>query len=483
MFAALSLAILAAIPQVPARQDRASFVEALSQVKEGWTKGQVEELLGKADDVWPETDPPVFSPFGREIWCYGSKGHHSLPTLGRVEFDHEKVASIEGGEGKPPSTQVIDESTLDASLRVVHLWPNPDKRDEHQTAHVLKVANYLISLGQDKAVAVLAEYGRLMGYYALRDEGWPFWLVRVAFEPTAATGAFREPGIGYIMPAAPEDLRRWPTYPILIVDDFPLNFEIFTHKMGGGFESFQAYVEEDSKNWKLRTKMLSPPDNPFLLREKVLADPTWAVIQESAKQENPYGVRGIEEGAIFAAIGDGVSSAFTLENGLSWTQTTKKFRELGCRWDAKRNCYVRGDGTTLSNEVITYPSVSHEFKGIPRLKVEVRMSRTKATQLSIQTTSSESGTDLIAPAALIFVDEATKKQLSWMRLTGHEKVDSTNMNEFFKRTVEEFLAFPPHESFAGTMMSGSEFDLAFGTKIRLVVLTNGQRYEGPVFAP
>lgn len=491
MIAALSLVFLASITQVPARQSRAEFVKTLAQVERGWTRSEVEQLLGKPDDIWPTNDSPVFSPNGDEIWCYGSKGHHSLPTLGRVGFDGDEVRFITGADGVPPPIEVIDEATLDAALRVMHLWRISNEPRGHNTAHILKVANHLIPLGHNRAVAVLAEYARLLGG-SLADEDWLFWLVRVAFEPNDQTQAFRYPGIGFIYPPPPADLKRWPTYPVLVVDDFPLNFHLLTHKMGGGFESFASYVADDSRNWKLRTKRLSPPDDPFALRAKILAHPAWAVIQECYQKESPYGNYDLGLATIFAAISTGVKPAFISSDpsrrsaslGLdAYERMRAQYLALNCRWDSKQNSYVRGDGTTLATEFIVYPTVVHEFKGIPRLKLTVRLSREKADQISIGCLVVEEGTDPIAPTALAVIDEATSKQLAWMRVTGHEKMDSQNMEAFYKRTMEEFLAFPAHKPFAGKADVRTSFELKFGTKLKLVVARETDRFESPILAP
>jgi hypothetical protein len=484
MIAALSLALLAAVGQVPARQSRAAFVAALAQVEDGWAKSQVEELLGKPDDIWPANDSPIYSQMGRETWCYGSKGHHSLPTLGRVIFEKNTASFTVGGYGTPPPASVIDEDTLDAALRAMDRKQEPGWDASDESAHLIRVANLLIGLGDAKALPVLREYSRVASVFS--DDDWLFWVVRVAFELKEGQKGFRPPGLGAMSPAPPVDLSTWPTYPLLIVDDYPLNFYRGA-SLAGRAEPFESYLEDESKNWKLRTKQLTPPDDPFALREKVLANPVWEVMHQDG--ERGY-ARAIGLGEICKAVVSGLRSCYRPGGDSSryYEMTQERYEELhseflalNCHWDAKRNCYVRSDGTVLNDEIIAYPQVTHVFRGVPHLKLEVTLSRYLEKTVNISCEVEETGKALMPRAALVAEDSATGKQLFWMGLNGDVEGEDYWATE--NETLEQFLAKPAHKSFGSGMWRSTGFDLHFGTKIRLVVVTGGKRYESPVLAP
>jgi hypothetical protein len=80
---------------------RAEFAAAMAKITEGTTEKEVLDLLGKPDDVRTEFDPGGIGRVNtKEIWCYGSKGHLSFPTLGCVYIDEDGHAlEVFGGRG------------------------------------------------------------------------------------------------------------------------------------------------------------------------------------------------------------------------------------------------------------------------------------------------------------------------------------------------------------------------------------------------
>src|SRR5262245_11081397 len=100
-----TLSLLSASAPAQKYPDRREFVAKMARIRDGDTEEAVQKLLGPPDDIWREPDPV---PYPRdEIWCYGSHGHLSLPTLGQVCFRQKKVIWTAGAYGVPPPPEVI----------------------------------------------------------------------------------------------------------------------------------------------------------------------------------------------------------------------------------------------------------------------------------------------------------------------------------------------------------------------------------------
>src|SRR5439155_26392043 len=75
---------------VPKPETRQAFARAMSKIKEGMAEKDVLALLGKPDDIRTHNDPGGISTTRtKEIWCYGTNGHLTFATLGRVYIDNE----------------------------------------------------------------------------------------------------------------------------------------------------------------------------------------------------------------------------------------------------------------------------------------------------------------------------------------------------------------------------------------------------------
>lgn len=343
IFALLSIAAPISIP-VHLR-DRAAFCRSIARVRPGLTKTQVRHLLGPPDDVW---SPPTQR---SEIWCYGTNGHHTLPTLGHVLFENNKVRCEIGGEGKPPSQRIIREKELVDALRQMDRAAPNQRRTRSDSLRLVQVSNLLINKGQAKALAILKEYCRIgptnYGFYAWGgpNDDWMFWMVRVAFTSKRPGGVFPVPSIGATLPAPPSDLRRWPTYPVMIVDDVPIC--LFQGADLAGFpEQFGWYLDAHAKEWTLRKKTLKPPIDPFLAFKKVIASTNWP--WPASKDDNDRS--WVEEGFVLREILTLVRGAYQPKHedlaedsidGRDYEKYHREFLALRCHWDERRQEYVR----------------------------------------------------------------------------------------------------------------------------------------------
>ena len=320
----------------------------MARVGDGLSQNEVKRLLGPPDDVWPPNDSENYVMAGDTAWCYGTNGHHTLPTLGYVMFRDWKVLYAHGGYGEPPSSRIIGEDELVASMRRLYRPRDASLSSQLDTLRLLQSANVLISLGREKALAVLGEYSRV-GSDGPWGGDWLFWLVHVAFQSKLPGGVFPVPMIAV---DPPKDLRLWPAYPLLLVDDVPFCVPRQIN-LGGHPEEFGSYLYKHGKEWAIRTAPLRPPDDPFLSYEKLIRSATWQQGRDYGPGWDAGFIEGIDRDTAFGQV---IALVRTVYRPVivSWARSEdfekdhREFLALGCRWDDSRQMYVRKDGTVPS---------------------------------------------------------------------------------------------------------------------------------------
>lgn len=449
----------------------------MTQVQVDWAEGNVKALLGQPDDFWPPNDSRQYVMAGDSAWCYGTNGHHTLPTLGYIVFRRGKVLYTVGG-GEPPSTKVVGESELVDALRRMYRPPNQGMWTGSDPQRQIQVANLLIPKGRDKALAILEEYSRL-ARNSPGDE-WLFWLVRVLFTSSRPGGVFPVPAIGGIIPAPPKDPRRWPTHPVLVVDDIPVC--LFRGAMLGGFpEPFGWYLRDHRKEWTIRTKPLTPPDDPFPSFVKLIASQTWPFPKgdphrASYTEDEAAALREILTlvRTAYRPNGDGDVAYMT---GLNLDRYHKAFLALGGHWDAVKQMYVRKDGSALQDPRTDFPQYQYTFANISRLRVAVTFSRTASHNLDYDVSCEELGKSKIANAIMVVEDPGSGAELYW---TG---VNDPSSAASWETTAQKLLARPPHKPAEGGRSVSSGFPFESGRRIRFVIRFQGKRYVSPAFKP
>jgi hypothetical protein len=355
----MMMGLLACVAALGAPMDRAAFVGALRSVEEGWTSQQVEQVLGRPDEVLP----------GNEVWCYGTDEPHSFPTLGRVIFREGVVFYTVGSWGEPPSPRVIDEKTLRAAIRAIDPPRGKDGEPLNGIEHTIRVSNYLVALGEEKAKASLKEYGRLSD---ISGEEWLFCLVRFAFTSKAPGGVIS--GGITTMPFAPGDRTLWPTHPVITVKDVPFRLQGLELVRSGQpttfFEAFSMYGYDRDLVMN-RKRPFVPPNDPFPLVAEVLKTTAWkSMFYESKGPEVVEEERALhpvvrvnlkqipfEESWLRVQVLELLHAVYRPDHqpSNSWPTASefqkchREFLKLRCHWDKKRQCYVRGDGSVLPN--------------------------------------------------------------------------------------------------------------------------------------
>jgi len=300
----------------------------------GWTRAEVRAEVGRPDEVDSHGN-----------WCYGTNGAESMATLGTVVFERGRVSHVYGAEEEPPPVSVISEAGLVAGMRALFRNKQGDDRAaDEDPLRLIRAANLLIAMGQTKAIAVLDEYARISsGQF---DDVWLYYLVRAAFTSKLAGGEFFLPWGGMINPIPEAQLRKWPTYPTVVIDDVPFCFTR-SEIMNGFASRFEWYLLDHQNEWLLRKEPLVPPGDPFLCYRKLVSSQVWAVIAEYSQGGfSPQSTRDIERrtiAQILSLVRD-VLRAPQEPSGITasdFERVHKRFLSLGCRWEANRQSYSR----------------------------------------------------------------------------------------------------------------------------------------------
>ncbi|MGV3618993.1 MAG: hypothetical protein ACO1SV_27010 [Fimbriimonas sp.] len=325
--------------------DRADFNQAMGLVKEGMSPAQVQKLLGPPEDVWTEKDSGLYVEPRETIWCYGSDGHLSLPTLGRVWFRYGKVDRRNGPN--PGVANLPPEAELRTLLRTIHFPPT--RRFGYNPLWAIRAANALRPLGKERALAVLVQYSYLQSERQHSLNG-PFRLASLLFEGTPPP-----PRIADGTPPRPKDPAIWPAFPLVIVDGVPFDF-FQRGSLRGIEEPFASYAERASPFWTLRKETLRPPDDPFVALETLRSEFQRAYPTYDLRRQTPESY--VRQFAHFLNLVQEVYPTDPERSFGTVDEHRARFLRTGARWDARLDRYVRADGNWSTPVEPRYPIAS-----------------------------------------------------------------------------------------------------------------------------
>jgi hypothetical protein len=206
----------AAVRESPFR-DRRAFAAKIRLVRVDDSKQDVVRLLGRPDDRLSGRDVRFMD--ADEVWGYGTAGHRSLATLGRVQFKGGRVSGVVGDYSCLQRPVAVDEGLMRKALR---LMEGGASRSEsyHDPLHLIRVVNYLQPLGKQKALAIISELVRIDSE---SSASWLFLLLRALFQVPNPPGHMPAVFMGWGSLKPPSDPRKFPRFPALIVDNVPLS--------------------------------------------------------------------------------------------------------------------------------------------------------------------------------------------------------------------------------------------------------------------
>jgi hypothetical protein len=225
---------------------------------------EVLAILGKPDDVRTEYDPGgIRTTRTKEIWCYGTNGHLTFPTLGRVYIDQNaKTQYIFGGRGKPPEAGTFKEEQLRELLRLIDRAPELQGH-RFDPLPIIQIVDALQPLGKEMALAAIREYLRVASEHHSDAREGLFVVLRVLFEIPADTGYMPRVGLGAPWPPEPKaDPKAAPRFPVVLVEDVPVLL-VSGYELSGVEQPVEEHVDYFNKHGQLRVKPLHPTHKPL----------------------------------------------------------------------------------------------------------------------------------------------------------------------------------------------------------------------------
>lgn len=430
-------------------RDRHSFQAQLAKIDEGDSQERVLQLLGPPDDKWTAADPTEYGGGVTDVtWCYGTNGHLTMPTLGRVAFKAGAVQWCTTGH-KLSAANLFDELELRQILR--KFWAPPTRwmfYDGDDPRWLIRTANALIPLGKERAFSVIREAE------ALGSGGNLHWLIRTVCEVPTPPGYLRVPMIGAISPSPPADLTTNPRFPVVILNDIP--FVIPTGvTLSGVAERASWYLDEEGPKLQLRTSLLHPPDDPFVSCKALIADKRWLSGSDGLDQ-----VLRLVRNAMPTEQADMPDFR---QPTLDYDVLHARFLALKPFWSERLQMYVRGDGSFEDDVDRRLAPVRWSVElGNARLDAACER-RGSFVELSCDWTEAHG---LIQPAVLVITGPRQERLYSIALRTGGG-FDS-NPDVVLTEQAHEANEFGAGYSGGFRLPAGSEItlELRYGTKVR-----------------
>jgi len=438
---------------------RQSFVKKLAKIKTDMPASQVIAILGKPDDIrTPVEDPQICT--WRKVWCYGTNGHLTFPTLGGIFINnHSTVDLAFGGSGDPPSRALFDEAELRQLLRSMNRPRDavlaPGDTMPQSPLAVIQVVNILQPLGKERALALLKEYERVRipGSWvegSERTEAPDLCdVLHVLFDVPKDPGYFPAPRF-YSLPSP--DSIRMPRFPVWLEGEIPFN--IVGPSGWGTVENHLQYFRPD--NVHIRARPLRPTAAPLELYDQFVRSCRWLYEKDKEPECSfEFARRSVQRqllGLLYTVHRppDPESMDSPWEKILDKELATLKaeIARRPIRWDEKKMTYTFMDGSTLPR---------YARKSFPR-----HLWQTEDGDVTV-------------------IIQRMNSRIIWVEV---------EQNEHSKRRSVSFEIFsvkPPVKRLAGLAShpgnSGRSVDLAEGDQIRVEVTKADKSKESRLYTP
>ncbi len=333
---------------------RQEFAAAIRTIRSGLTGDDVRQILGEPDDIWSQADPgAVHAANTREIWCYGTNGHLTLPTLGQVHIDYEgRVRYTSGSRGRPPDPSLFEESYLRVILRKIDLTPGGlTAPREFNPRQIIEIVNLLHAMAPGRALAAIEEYLRVQECPIFDAPLGPVLIMRALFkvpEDPNELPRIHVPGTDALR-------REFPLYPLVIQDDIPLyvvEIQGIMFARTGPVADCREHLAYYRAQGRIRPMPLRPPNDPLRALSRLTMSPRW-VFKESglARRQIMRELLALVPTVFQPTIGSRFLDEIAESDlEIEWQEYVDAFSKLGVSWNEHENSYVFADGTKLQEQ-------------------------------------------------------------------------------------------------------------------------------------
>ena len=342
----------------PGPRDRQEFAAALAKVDVGMERPRILALLGEPDDVRTHRDPGGISTTRtKEIWCYGTSGHLTFPSLGRVYIDrHDRVQYVYGGDGRPIDPALFREAEVRELLQLVNKAPS--WASNYSPLPVIQVVNALQQIGKGGALAIIDEYLRVSSDFHDDARDGLFLVLRVLFDVPEEPGYMPAMNVGMPQPPAPRAPRLFPRFPLVLVDGVPLLLTT-GYRLRGAAQAVDEHVSYFREHGTVRRTPLRPTDSPLQTLEKLSRSEEWVAW---LKEQDPSAIgRDSRKKHVADQLLHLVDTVYPTKSGPYgskvstccapggwqpvWQKAVAEVAARGIRWDTQRNVYTFADGS------------------------------------------------------------------------------------------------------------------------------------------
>lgn len=447
------------LPLHGAESFRHDFARAMNTVRTHMQADEVVRTLGEPDDIRNEFDPGgICTTRTTEIWCYGTSGHLTFPTLGCVFMDADGVQYIYGGKGTPIDPLALDEAEL---RKLLQLIDNLSESRRDNPLLYIQLVNTLQPLGKENSLAVIDEYLRVSSEY-LCDRIPLFILLRLLFEVPEDPGYMPRMMVGRPSVKEPNDRKLIPLFPTVLIDDIPLNL-VISYAVFGGSGNIAKDLEYFRKNGKWRERPLHPSNHPLELLTALENSPQWIYGEDLNGTNNEW-----EKSQLAEQLLRLVTSVYRTETDYDgrmiprdrfdpqrWDRMVKEVAALDIKWDVAKNIYVRADGSSLPE--VKEPIHMRQIWKIPGLGSRVD---------------------------LIFERKNKDYILLFLERSCHKRLDSVVKVYLTKTPDEALVKYRISKSDeAGSSASRQDIFLPAGESLQAEIIVGGESTKSPVFTP
>ena len=331
-------------------RSREAFVTAMAKIQIGMPENEVLAILGRPDDIRTQFDPGgINRSNAKEVWCYGTQGHLSFPTLGCVFVNNNgRVQDVLGGKGQPPEPGLFTEDELQHLLRLLDTSPGLFGANANPLT-LIQTANTLKALGKEKALAIIAEYVRVAdpwGEFGNRYRPYSVLLVLFNFPDNVDPG--KAGSFGAIIPSRPQDPHLMPRFPVVIVDGIPLLL-IQGDILAGLATPMEKILDFFRTNGLFCPQPLVPGNNPLAALNDLLNSRQWIYDDDWTEKSilREQLLRLID--SVYRLPADELDNRLPYEKPEPiWEKIQADVSRLKIKWDPQQQIYVFVDGSHLS---------------------------------------------------------------------------------------------------------------------------------------
>ena len=442
-------------------RSRFEFYKAKAKVSKDMSEAQVLKLLGKPDSV--EIDPDRDT--ADAAWHYGVDPGSTIGTLGTIYLNRGKVESNyirrSSNQAEPhdwlypqaPYRQLISERKLRAIFH--NLVDLKLEKYPFDPLSVIRAAKILIPLGDRKARFALGEFERSTEFEFNSSEHDAF--------------------LNYLFPS--NDLLSKPRFGNRTKKGYVQRYSTI-----GGIplktpEPLLSLVSPDSHYTLLGPKMRRKIPKP-------VADPFQAGIDLTNKVPIDSGDRGRASYDILQSVLSLVREVYRPKDSFNpfedLNKCRKEFLALHAKWDSKKMRYVRPDGISYSDPK-PGPIVKWRVPNFPsnmRLVVRMEDNRWSGTlEVRCLTYGYENA---MMPSTLLRIrDHKSGKQLGFTDFDGSR---CSTKDKLVNPDWEQFIIDASPTNITGKSKETSvSFNVPFGTRIDLEIVTKSQTIRSPIF--